>query len=161
MTSEKPNFAVPIAATIGAAVGAGAMFVANQFIRFNPYQKGITISSAGYTKYVPDDKFQTFFELSVSRGQQNDYAILEYAINRDYRNLEHLRNNEMIFPLVQLALDHTVEALNYCRKIDNPSVLARVIEYAKEKYGEEVYNYIERPQEEPTVEPEETTASAD
>lgn len=149
MTSKNNNFIVPVTALVSATVGAGAMFIINEMKKTNKISKedGITITTNGFSKFIPDDQFQSFFELSVSRGHVNDYSILEYAIRRDYNNLQHLKDNEFIFPFVKIALDQDIRSLVHCERISNQMVLNKVINYAKELYGDSVYEYIERPPE--------------
>ena len=176
MTSENNKLIVPVTALVGATVGAGTMFIINEMIKAQyPYYfgtylhnqpllchtgnqptnqrplvknntNGITITTNGFNKFIPDNEFQSFFELSVSRGHVNDYSILEYAIRRDYNNLQHFRDNELIFLFVKIALDQDIRSLEYCERISNQIVLNKVINYAKELYGDSIYDYIERPE---------------
>ena len=150
MTSKNNKFIVPVTAFVSATVGAGAMFIINEMKKTNKksQEDGITITTNGFSKFIPDDQFQSFFELSVSRGHVNDYSILEYAIRRDYNNLQHLKDNEFIFPFVKIALDQDIRSLVHCERISNQMVLNKVINYAKELYGDSVYEYIERPENE-------------
>ena len=69
MTSKNNKFIVPVTAFVSATVGAGAMFIINEMKKTNKISKedGITITTNGFSKFIPDDQFQSFFELSVSR----------------------------------------------------------------------------------------------
>lgn len=149
MTSENRKFMFPVTALVSATVGAGAMFIINEIKKTSKTNQkdGITITTNGFSKFIPDNEFQSFFELSVSRGHVNDYSILEYAIRKDYNNLQHLRDNEFIFPFVKMALDQDIRSLEYCERISNQIILNKVINYAKELYGDSVYDYIERPEQ--------------
>ena len=66
---------------------------------------------------------------------------------KDYNNLQHLRDNEFIFPFVKMALDQDIRSLEYCERISNQIILNKVINYAKKLYGDSVYDYIERPEQ--------------
>ena len=148
MTTENNKLIIPVTALVSATVGASAMFIINEMKKPNKLiqKDGITITTNGFNKFIPDSQFQSFFELSVSRGHVNDYSILEYAIRRDYNNLQYLKDNEFIFPFVKIALDQDIRSLEYCERISNPIVLNKVINYAKELYGDSIYEYIERPE---------------
>lgn len=146
MTSKNNKFMFPVTALVSATIGAGAMFIINEIKKTNQ-KDGIIIITNGFNKFIPDNDFQSFFELSVSRGHVNDYSILEYAIRRDYNNLQYLRDNEFIFPFVKMALDQDIRSLEYCERISNQIILNKVINYAKELYGDSVYDYIEHPEQ--------------
>lgn len=149
MTSKNNKFMFPVTALVSATIGAGAMFIINEIKKTSKTNQkdGITIITNGFNKFIPDNDFQSFFELSVSRGHVNDYSILEYAIRRDYNNLQHLRDSEFIFPFVKIALDQDIQSLEYCKRISNQIILNKVINYAKELYGDSVYDYIEHPKQ--------------
>jgi hypothetical protein len=91
MTRENRKFMFPVTALVSATIGVGAMFIINEIKKTTKTNQndGITITTNGFSKFIPDNEFQSFFELGVSRGHINDYSILEYAIRRDYNNFQY------------------------------------------------------------------------
>ena len=161
ITSALKNIKNPIQkiAFFGTGAASGGYFsnwynssskkeLADSATNIDNQKKGMWISTSTRfgpprTRFVADTDFQGFFEYYMNHCFEIDYKVLKKAINIDYNNLKLFKSDQKTLFFEKLAVGKSIEALQYCEVDQNGKY--RIHDFALEKYGKSVYEYIPKP----------------